>query len=128
MCSYTKLKEVDKLNEFVRSDVGWVFDVVTAITVCRQAGYFEHALYLAQKHLQHDLYIKVQLEDQNDSKAALTYIRHLSWQDADRFITKVTPLHTTHYTLYTTQHTHCAARTDPTVPPCIVVLSTASVL
>ena len=87
-CSYTKLKEVDKLNEFVRSDVGWVFDVVTAITVCRQAGYFDHALFLAQKHAQHDLVIKVQLEDLNDSHQALQYIRSLAWQDADRFITK----------------------------------------
>ena len=87
-CSYTKLKEVDKLNEFVRSDVGWVFDVVTAITVCRQAGYFDHALFLAQKHGQHDLYIKVQLEDVIDSTQALHYIRSLAWADADRFITK----------------------------------------
>ena len=86
--AWAKLKEVDKLNAFVRSDVQWVFDVVTAIQVCRQAGYFDHALFLAQKHAQHDLYIKVQLEDINDSAAALTYVKSLPWPDADRFVTK----------------------------------------
>ena len=85
---YTKLKLVDKLNDFVRSDVGWQFDVVTAITVCRQAAYYEHALFLAQRHLQHDLYIRIQLEDVSNPAEALSYIRALPWQEADAFISR----------------------------------------
>ena len=111
--SYTKLKEVDKLNEFVRSDVGWVFDVVTAINVCRQAGYFEHALYLAQKHGQHDLYIKVQLEDQQrlQGRPALHTTPAL-WQTRTASSPKYTPRHTpplkTQYSAHTAAPLHAA--------------------
>jgi len=33
------------------------FDLETAIKVCRQAAYYEHALYLAKKFEEHDLYV-----------------------------------------------------------------------
>lgn len=32
-----------------------MFDLETAIQVCRQAGYYEHAVYLAEKFEEHDL-------------------------------------------------------------------------
>ena len=87
---YTKLKDVDKLDEFVKTadSHAYRFDVATAIQVCRQAGYYHHALYMAQQHQQHDLYIKTMLEDVNDSMAALEYVRSLAWVDADHFIRK----------------------------------------
>ena len=87
---YTKLKDVDKLDEFVRTadSHAYRFDVATAIQVCRQAGYYQHALYMAQHHQQHDLYIKTMLEDVNDTAAALDYVRSLAWLDADHFIRK----------------------------------------
>ena len=87
---YTKLKDVDKLDEFVKTadSHAYRFDVATAIQVCRQAGYYHHALYMAQHHQQHDLYIKTMLEDVNDSTAALQYVRSLSWPEADHFIRK----------------------------------------
>jgi len=44
---YTKLKNEDSLNQFIKSEKNVSFDVDTAINVCRQAGYFEHAIYLA---------------------------------------------------------------------------------
>ena len=87
---YTKLKDVDKLDDFVKTadSHAYRFDVATAIQVCRQAGYYQHALYMAQHHQQHDLYIKTMLEDVNDSMAALEYVRSLAWADADHFIRK----------------------------------------
>lgn len=39
------------------------FDVETAIKVLRQAGYYSHAVYLAEKHVHHEWYLKIQLED-----------------------------------------------------------------
>lgn len=39
------------------------FDVETAIKVLRQAGYYSHAVYLAEKHEHHEWYLKIQLED-----------------------------------------------------------------
>lgn len=35
----------------------------TAIKVLRQAGYYSHAVYLAEKHAHHEWYLKIQLED-----------------------------------------------------------------
>jgi hypothetical protein len=60
--------------------------VKTAIKVCRQASYFEHALYLAQKHREHELYLKIQLEDGTDFKDALLYIASLEFEQAERFM------------------------------------------
>ena len=34
-----------------------------AIKVLRQAGYHNHAVFLAEKHAQHEWYLKIQLED-----------------------------------------------------------------
>jgi hypothetical protein len=56
---------------------GLNFDVVTAIRVCRQAGYFKQALVLARKHHVHDLYLKIQLDDHGDYQEALDYITKL---------------------------------------------------
>ncbi len=39
------------------------FDVDIAIRVCRQAGFLKHALALAEKHSKHDLYLKIQIDD-----------------------------------------------------------------
>lgn len=39
------------------------FDVEIAIKVLRQAGYHSHAVFLAEKHMHHEWYLKIQLED-----------------------------------------------------------------
>ena len=57
------------------------FDVETAIKVCRSAGYYSHALSLAQKHQQHTWYLKVQLEDIKDYQTALEYMGKLSFEE-----------------------------------------------
>jgi len=57
------------------------FDVETAIRVCRSAGYYEHAVFLADKHDQHDSYLKTQLEDLHNYKKALEYIGRLDFEE-----------------------------------------------
>lgn len=79
---YTKLKDVSKLDEFIMTNKELNFDVETAIKVCRQAAYYKHAVYLAEKFHQHDWYLKIQLEDIKDHEKALGYIGKLSFPAA----------------------------------------------
>ncbi|CAG8751332.1 12664_t:CDS:2, partial [Cetraspora pellucida] len=75
---YTKLKDVARLDQFIKTDNEELkFDVETAIKVCRQAGYYEHAVYLAEKSHEHYSYLKIQIEDVKDFENALEYIRKL---------------------------------------------------
>lgn len=86
---YTKLKDIQKLDEFIMTkDREIDFDVDTAIKVCRQAGYFRHALSLAERHHQHDWYLKIQLEDQKDYHKALEYIGKLEFKEAEQNMKK----------------------------------------
>ncbi|KAM7270961.1 hypothetical protein ACFE04_030175 [Oxalis oulophora] len=77
---YTKLKDVDKLNYFIKGEDGVAehkFDVETAIRVCRAANYHEHAMYVAKKAGRHELYLKILLEDLGRYDEALSYISSL---------------------------------------------------
>lgn len=67
---YVKLRDENKLNEFLRSsDI--VFDVEVAIRVLRQAGYYNNAAMLARKHDRYDSYFSILLEDKSDSLTVL---------------------------------------------------------
>eukprot|EP00002_Diphylleia_rotans_P002067 TRINITY_DN11279_c0_g1_i5.p1 TRINITY_DN11279_c0_g1~~TRINITY_DN11279_c0_g1_i5.p1 ORF type:complete len:734 (+),score=159.34 TRINITY_DN11279_c0_g1_i5:50-2251(+) len=79
---YTKLKDVAKLDHFIKTGSEFHFDVETAIKVLRHAGYFDHALYLAKVHHEHDLYLRIQLEDIKQYSDALDYISELTYQEA----------------------------------------------
>jgi len=87
---------VNKLDEFIRTGSERKFDVETAIKVSlnsvksfrlltsrtkvsRQAGYFEHALYLAKHNNHHEWYLKILLEDVKDYNQALDYISTLDF-------------------------------------------------
>ncbi|PPS10948.1 hypothetical protein GOBAR_AA09695 [Gossypium barbadense] len=77
---YTKLKDVEKLNVFIKSEDGvgeHKFDVETAIRVCRAANYHEHAMYVAKKAGRHEWYLKILLEDLGRYDEALQYISSL---------------------------------------------------
>ena len=87
---YTKLKDDRMMDEFIMADRHLNFDLETAIRVCRQAGYFQHALFLARKHEQHDWYLKIQLEDQKNHGDALEYTGTLPFAEAERHL-KVPP-------------------------------------
>ncbi|KAG5725103.1 Vacuolar protein sorting-associated protein 11 like protein [Termitomyces sp. T112] len=83
--TYTKLKDVTRLDSFIKTeskrnaedDDELPFDLVTAIRVCRQAGYFEHASYLAKKYERHEDYLRIQIEDAGNYRDALQYLRKL---------------------------------------------------
>ncbi|KAM0747362.1 hypothetical protein T439DRAFT_344059 [Meredithblackwellia eburnea MCA 4105] len=53
------------------------FDLETAIRVCRQAGYFDHAVWLAERYGEHQEYLRIQIEDRGDFKGSLKYLRKL---------------------------------------------------
>eukprot|EP01116_Phalansterium_solitarium_P000785 TRINITY_DN10648_c0_g1_i1.p1 TRINITY_DN10648_c0_g1~~TRINITY_DN10648_c0_g1_i1.p1 ORF type:complete len:1021 (-),score=472.43 TRINITY_DN10648_c0_g1_i1:124-3186(-) len=81
---YTKLNDVAKLDQFVKatttsdsdsgSDAPPVFEVDTALRALRQAGYYEHALFVARRHRAHDWYLRVLLDDLGRTADALSYI------------------------------------------------------
>ena len=80
--TYTKLKDVSRLDSFIKREAAretdeLPFDLDTAIRVCRQAGYFEHASYLAKKYERHEDYLRIQIEDAGNYKDALLYLRRL---------------------------------------------------
>jgi len=81
---YTKLKDVKKLDEFIKTDTELNFEVETAIKVLRQAGYHEHALYLAKRQYQHDWYLRIQIEDIQNYEDALEYISTLDFFEAEK--------------------------------------------
>ncbi|KAF3443276.1 hypothetical protein FNV43_RR12958 [Rhamnella rubrinervis] len=82
---YTKLKDVEKLNIFIKGEDGvgeHKFDVETAIRVCRAANYHEHAMYVAKKAGRHEWYLKILLEDLGRYDEALQYISSLESSQA----------------------------------------------
>ncbi|KAG1764165.1 hypothetical protein EV702DRAFT_1154861 [Suillus placidus] len=91
--TYTKLKDVARLDSFIKTESrrsssgeskgGLPFDLDTAIRVCRQAGYFDHASYLAKRYELHEEYLRVMIEDAGKYGEALTYLRHLGADAAE---------------------------------------------
>lgn len=74
---YAKLKDIDKLEKFIKSPGDLKFDLDTAIAMCRQGGYFEQAAYLATKHGEHGLVVDILIEDSKAYDSALKYICQL---------------------------------------------------
>lgn len=74
---YAKLKDIDKLEKFIKSPGDLKFDLDTAISMCRQGGYYEQAAYLATKHGEHELVVDILIEDSKKYHDALDYIWHL---------------------------------------------------
>ncbi|KAJ1892620.1 Vacuolar protein sorting-associated protein 11, partial [Kickxella alabastrina] len=83
---YTKLRDEEKLNQFIHTQEDYQFDVDTAIYVCRQAGFYDQALYLADKFSKTGMYLKLKVEDQEDIKAALEYMRKLGDTDLSAYM------------------------------------------
>ncbi|EIW86132.1 hypothetical protein CONPUDRAFT_114267 [Coniophora puteana RWD-64-598 SS2] len=100
--TYTKLKDASRLDAFIKSEVRrssakeggggggrgdgeeeLPFDLDTVIRVCRQAGYYEHAAYLARKYERHEDYLRVQIEDAGNFGEALVYLRRLGAEAAE---------------------------------------------
>ncbi|KAK1224476.1 Vacuolar protein sorting-associated protein 11 [Marasmius sp. AFHP31] len=97
--TYTKLKDVSRLDSFIKTESKsrkqdsnvsgehdaeeLPFDLETAIRVCRQAGYFDHAGYLAKKYERHEEYLRIQIEDAGRYSDALAYLRKLGVDAAE---------------------------------------------
>ncbi|KAF7976736.1 hypothetical protein HWV62_5706 [Athelia sp. TMB] len=94
--TYTKLKDVTRLDSFIKTESRrkatnadgeetneLPFDLDTAIRVCRQAGYFDHASYLAKKYDRHEDYLRIQIEDAGNFGDALVYLRRLGPEAAE---------------------------------------------
>ena len=77
---YAKLKDTKKLEEFINS--GSNFDFDTAISMCRQGGYYDQAVFLARKHDEHDIVVDILIEDSKKYTEALNYIWRLPPKDA----------------------------------------------
>lgn len=96
---YTKLKNLSKLDAFIKKDdledskQEERFDVATAIRVCRQAGLHDHALYLSKKHNYHNIHLQILLENAADAREmkdaksyysdAIKYIGRLEFFEAE---------------------------------------------
>eukprot|EP00891_Asterochloris_glomerata_P006754 jgi/Astpho2/6754/e_gw1.00102.4.1_t len=83
---YTKLKNLSKLDSFLKgdgSDDGTPllnFDVDTA--VCRAAGYYDHALYVAHAAHEPEWYLDILVDDCGKFDDALAYLQNLARQEA----------------------------------------------
>lgn len=77
---YAKLKNTEKLETFIKS--GTNFDLETAISMCRQGGYYDQAVFLAKKNKEHELVIDILIEDSRNYVEALDYTWHLGPQMA----------------------------------------------
>ena len=73
---YAKLKDTEKLETFIKS--GTNFDLETAISMCRQGGYYDQAVFLAKKNNEHELVVDILIEDSKKYEAALDYIWRLA--------------------------------------------------
>ncbi|KAJ8454953.1 hypothetical protein ONZ45_g19107 [Pleurotus djamor] len=94
--AYTKLKDVSRLDNFIKTESRrndtdhdeLPFDLETAIRVCRQAGYFDHASYLARKYERHEDYLRIQVEDTANYREALLYLRKLGPEAAENSLAR----------------------------------------
>ncbi|KOS22364.1 Vacuolar protein sorting-associated protein 11 -like protein [Escovopsis weberi] len=73
---YAKLKDIKKLESFIMSPGDLKFDLDTAITMCRQGGYYQQAAFLAKKHGETELVVDILIEDSKSYGDALNYIWH----------------------------------------------------
>lgn len=73
---YAKLKDVEKLEKFIKSPGDLKFDLETAISMCRQGGYYEQAAYLAKQHGETDVVVDILIEDSKQYSEALDFIWH----------------------------------------------------
>ncbi|KIH90744.1 hypothetical protein SPBR_00111 [Sporothrix brasiliensis 5110] len=79
---YAKLKDIDKLEAFIKSPGDLKFDLDTAIAMCRQGGYYEQAVYLAKQHSENELVVDILVEDAKQYDDALDFIWHLDAETA----------------------------------------------
>ncbi|KAJ3050090.1 Vacuolar protein sorting-associated protein 11 [Rhizophlyctis rosea] len=92
---YTKLKDEKRLDRFIKTaDSGTEisFDMETAIRVCRQGGYYDHALYLAKRHGRHKWVLTILVEDVTRYGESVEYIVRLDNAEAEDELKRYGPI------------------------------------
>lgn len=74
---FAKLKDIEKLEKFIKSPGDLKFDLDTAISMCRQGGYYDQAIFLAEKNEEYELVIDILIDDSKKFDQALQYIYRL---------------------------------------------------
>ncbi|KAI9666733.1 MAG: hypothetical protein M1831_001508 [Alyxoria varia] len=107
---YAKTKDVEKLENFIKAPGDNKFDLDTAVSMCRQGGYFDQAAFLARKHSEHAMVVTILIEDLKKYAEALAYIwrleADLAYESLMKYATVLLyhcPAETT--TLFTTYYT-----------------------
>ena len=100
---YAKLKDTEKLDNFIKAPGELKFDLDTAISMCRQGGYFDQAACLARKHGENDLVIEILIEDSKKFAEALGYICGLEAETAYPNLMKYARVLLEHYPKEATQ-------------------------
>lgn len=80
MNCYAKLKDTEKLDSFIKAPGELKFDLETAISMCRQGGYYEQAAYLATKYGENDMVVDILIEDSKKYAEAVEYCWRLEPQ------------------------------------------------
>jgi tetratricopeptide (TPR) repeat protein len=79
---YAKLKNVQKLEAFIKQPGDLKFDLDTAILMCRQGGYYDQAAFLARRHNEHGLVVDILIENLKKYAEALAYVVRLEPKEA----------------------------------------------
>ncbi|KAJ3101070.1 Vacuolar protein sorting-associated protein 11 [Phlyctochytrium bullatum] len=98
---YTKMKDMARLDVFIKgsgagaSDRGGggsaSFDVETAMRVCRQAGYYDHALWLAKRFKRHTSCLQILVEDLRRFQEAVDYVASLAPHEQEEELKRYGP-------------------------------------
>ena len=86
---YVKKQKIENLSHFlselsVESDL---FDIETAIKVCKDLKYFDEAMKLAEQKNKHELFLKILIEDKKDYGRALDHIRNkVDMEEKEKYV------------------------------------------
>ena len=74
---YVKKQKIDDLSKFLEESSleSDLFDIETAIKVCKDLQHFDAAMKLAEQKNKHELYLKILIESKKEYDKALEYIR-----------------------------------------------------
>lgn len=88
---YAKTRDAEKLDKFIKESLdqgtrkgdramtsGSTLDIETAISMCRQSGYFEQAVYLAERAGEDEVVVGILGEELGKWNIALGYLRRLN--------------------------------------------------
>ncbi|ODQ66416.1 hypothetical protein NADFUDRAFT_69604 [Nadsonia fulvescens var. elongata DSM 6958] len=79
---YTRLGDTANLNKYIKDICdSKILDFDAVVKICRQSGYFTEAAFLAEKHGENELAVKIKLNDIGNIKECLNFIVNLEAED-----------------------------------------------